>query len=86
MPFSTDMLSRAHILTGQGSLHSNSVNPLWGFVSVAFMFSIDMNALRAIESIEAALFPRQEIHINRKRDASPNLRIGYATLPRPEGA
>jgi hypothetical protein len=27
----------------------NSVNPLWGFVSMAFMFSIDMNALRAIE-------------------------------------
>jgi hypothetical protein len=28
---------------------SDSVNPLWGFVSMAFMFSIDMNALRAIE-------------------------------------
>jgi hypothetical protein len=39
---------------------------------MAFMFSIDMNALRAIESIGAVSFPRQGIHINRKRDASPN--------------
>jgi hypothetical protein len=45
------------------------------------MFSIDMNALRAIASIEAALFPRQGIHINRKRDASPN-RIVRRTFTR----